>query len=156
LGPAIDNLRQTHIRPQKAKDCVGDVPEKGDRLPMKPFATLQPNATAHPAGHTWYCFRLPERVPLQEVEQTLQLALIVLEGLFSPALIRIDAHCHVDPQDRAIVVDGSNDVGSALVRVFTALLIREFGGNAFEVHRLPPPSRDVQADADRHPQGSVA
>lgn len=36
----------------------------------------------------------------------------------------------------SISVDGSTEVGAALVKVFTRLLVREFGEMAFEVRRV--------------------
>src|SRR5690349_1650792 len=86
---------------------------------------------------TVYRFHIGERVPLDEAEMSLHLAMIALEGLFSPAAVRLDARYHLDGPGRAILVDGSTPLGRSLVRVFTTLLCREFGDECFAVRRIP-------------------
>ncbi len=86
---------------------------------------------------TAYRFRIGDDVPLDEARMSLDLATIVLEGLFSPAAVRLDARYHVNAETRSIVVDASTPVGRALVRVFATLLAREFGDAAFAVRRAP-------------------
>jgi len=90
-----------------------------------------------------YRFEVDGSVPLDEAEMTLQLAMLALEGLYGQAAVRLDGRYHVDEPCRAIVVDGSTEVGTSLVRVFTALLIREFGEDSFSARRSrqQPPSR---------------
>lgn len=83
-----------------------------------------------------YRFEMGKTVPLNEAEQSLHLALIAVQGLFGQARVRMDAAYHVDESRRVIVVDGTTEVGAALVRVFTELLLREFGGTAFRVRRV--------------------
>jgi hypothetical protein len=85
---------------------------------------------------TAYRFHIGDDVPLDEAEMSLQLATIVLEGLFSPAVVRLDARYHVNAETRSIVVDASTPVGQSLVRVFTTLLAREFGDGCFAVRRV--------------------
>lgn len=83
-----------------------------------------------------YRFAFHECVPIAEARMSLDLALITLEGLFSSANVRLDAHYHIDELSCAIVIDGSNEVGAALVKVFTTLLEREFGNDSFRVERV--------------------
>jgi hypothetical protein len=82
-----------------------------------------------------YRFEIDASVPLAEAEMSLQLAMIALEGIYGQAGVRLDARYDVDEAGRALVVDASTDVGAALVRVFTTLMIREFGDDAFNVQR---------------------
>ena len=82
-----------------------------------------------------YRFEFEPAVLLAEAEMSLHLAMIALEGLFGRAGLRLDARYRLDEADRAIAVDGSTQVGESLVRVFAALLIREFGDDCFTVKR---------------------
>jgi hypothetical protein len=56
--------------------------------------------------------------------------------LVGSALIRLDFRYYVDAPHCTIFVDGTSEVGSAVVRVFTNLLIREFGEDSFQVERM--------------------
>jgi hypothetical protein len=108
-----------------------------------------------------YCFVIDASVPLAEAEMSLQLAMIALEGLYGQAGIRLEARYDVDGAGRAIVVDASTDVGAALVRVFTALLIREIGDDSFSVRRgtgprATPPAGSIAAPVEQVPAGAAA
>jgi hypothetical protein len=83
-----------------------------------------------------YRFEFGPTVPTVEAEMSLHLALIAVEGLFGRPAVRLDARYRLLEPERAIAVDCSSPVGAALVRVFTALLIKEFGDNAFDVRRV--------------------
>ena len=96
-----------------------------------------------------YRFEMDKTVPLLEAEQSLHLALIAVQGLFGQARVRMDAAYHVNESRRVIVVDGTTEIGLALVRVFTEFLLREFGGEAFEVRR-------VHQDASKRAKGKAA
>ena len=78
---------------------------------------------------------LPE-VPVKEAEMTLQLATFAAEGLFGPSRIRLNLSYHLDAERQAILIDGTTKEGSSVIRIFTGLLIREFGENSFRVERL--------------------
>jgi len=83
-----------------------------------------------------YRFELERSVPLTEAEMSLHLSLFAVEGLFGQARVRLDAGYHVDERRRAIAVDATTEVGTAVVRVFTSLLLHEFGGDGFRVRRV--------------------
>lgn len=85
-----------------------------------------------------YRFEFERSVPIEEAEMSLHLALFAVEGLFGQARVRLDASYHVDEPRSAIVVDGNTEVGAAVVRVFTSLLLHEFGGDSFSVRRAEP------------------
>ena len=93
-------------------------------------------------------FTLSSDVPLDEAEMTLQLATFAVEGLFGAARVRLEFGYHVDTNRHAILIDGTTEVGSVIVRVFTGLLLREFGEDSFQVERLnsnPTPPQTVAA-----------
>jgi len=83
-----------------------------------------------------YTFR-PE-VPKAEVETSLLLALIAVEGLHGEAQTRLDAGHAIGGLFGVCVIDGSTAVGRDLAKVFTAFLRREFGEDSFRVERLQP------------------
>ena len=72
-------------------------------------------------------------VPLVEAELTLHLATYAVEGLFGEARVRLEVGYHLNDARRSITVDGGTEVGAALVKVFTSLLLREFGEDGFQV-----------------------
>jgi len=94
-----------------------------------------------------YRFELDKTVPLEEAEQSLHLAIIAVQGLFGQARVRLDAGYHLDEPRRVIVVDGTTAVGMSVVRVFTEFLLREFGWDGFEVHRVRTLSTEAEERA---------
>ena len=80
-----------------------------------------------------YRFELSPGVPLMDAELSLHLAMYAVEGLFGEARVRLETSYHVERTQRAIAVDAGTEVGAAIVRVFTRLLGREFGEEAFRV-----------------------
>jgi hypothetical protein len=81
-----------------------------------------------------YTFRA--EVPKAEVEASLLLALIAVEGLHGEAQTRLDAGHAIGGPFGGCVIDGSTAVGRDLAKVFTAFLRREFGEDSFRVERL--------------------
>ncbi len=80
-------------------------------------------------------FAFATAVDLTDVEATLQVAIVAAEGIFGEAQVRMEVSYHLDPDHRAIHIDAGTAAGEAVVRVFTALVIREFGPDAFTVRR---------------------
>jgi hypothetical protein len=74
--------------------------------------------------------------------------MLAVEGLVGSARIRLDVSYYVDEPRRVIIVDGSNEVAGAVVRVFTNLLLREFDEDSFRVERIQP--------RQHQPHGTVA
>ena len=83
-----------------------------------------------------YRFEFDRDVSLIEAEETAQLAGMAVEGLFSTARVLMDFNYHVDEPHRTIFIDGTTEVGDAIVKVFTALALREFGEDAFRIRRI--------------------
>lgn len=90
-------------------------------------------------------FKFGQAVSTAEAEMSLHLATYAVEGLYGEARVRLDSTYCVDEAQRTITVDSSTDVGTALVKVFTRLLIREFGEDGFHVR--PVPNLHVQTQA---------
>jgi len=93
-------------------------------------------------------FSFSSDVPLDEAEMTLQLATFAVEGLFGTTRVRLDFGYHVDADHHMIVVDGSKEVGAAVVQVFAGLLLREFGEDAFRVERVSPPTHQPEPEEE--------
>ena len=75
-------------------------------------------------------------VSLAEAEMSLHLAMFAVEGLIGRARVRLDAEYEIDVIGRAIVVNTNSATGRLIVRVFTALLLREIGEHAFCVQQM--------------------
>jgi len=84
-----------------------------------------------------YRFTFLRGVDLTEAEATLHVAILATEGLFGEARVRMEASYHLDAPRAALLVEGGTAVGDAVVRIFTALLIKEFGADGFAVRRMP-------------------
>jgi len=85
-----------------------------------------------------YRFELKSKARFDESERTLHLAVVAAEGLFGEARVRMEFAYWRDPTRSVLLVDGSNEVGNAIIRIFTGLLIREFGTSEFAVRPVPP------------------
>ena len=83
-------------------------------------------------------------VSLAEAEMSLHLAMFAVEGLIGRVRVRLDAKYHVDTIGHAIVVNTNSATGRTIVRVFTALLLREIGEHAFCVKRMNDHSHSLK------------
>ena len=83
-----------------------------------------------------YRFEFDDSATREEAEMTLHLATYAIEGLYGSAGVRLDVAYDVDEQQHVIHVDAATEVGTALVKVFTSLLLREFGEASFRVRRV--------------------
>ncbi len=74
-------------------------------------------------------------VPADEIESTLLLAVLAVEGLHGTSRVRLDAKYCVDSDKHACAIDADTVVGQDISRIFTGFAIREFGEAAFTVGR---------------------
>jgi hypothetical protein len=90
-----------------------------------------------------YRYTFDEKTSLTEVRDSLMLAVLSAEGIHGRAKVRLDAAFYLDEKKRACVVDAATPVGQTVAQIFTGLLTREFGEDAFTVVRLtsPPETR---------------
>ena len=70
-----------------------------------------------------------------EIESTLLLAVLAVEGLHGASRVRLDAKYCVDADKHACVIDADTIVGQDISRIFTGFAIREFGEETFSVSR---------------------
>ena len=83
-----------------------------------------------------YKYQFREGLDLRDVEDTMLLTFLAAEGLFGEARVRMDGAHEADRENRALTVDAATAVGQFINMVFTVYAIREFGRDAFTVHRL--------------------
>jgi len=91
-----------------------------------------------------YRYTFDEKVPLEDVETSLLLAVMTTESLHGEAQVRLDAAHYLDVSCRACVIDAGTVVGRDINRLFVGFLGREFGADSFKVERvdaLPPTDR---------------
>jgi hypothetical protein len=84
-----------------------------------------------------YRYEFDEKVPTEDVESALLLAIWGCEALHGEAQTRLDAAHYLDPNKRACVVDAGTLVGRDLNRLFVRFVSREFGEDSFRVKRVP-------------------
>lgn len=80
-------------------------------------------------------FEFTSEVSMDEAAMTLDLARYSAEGLVGQARVRLDVMHHKDEAERVIILEGTGEALDAVVRVYTALLTREFGEGAFMVQK---------------------
>jgi hypothetical protein len=84
----------------------------------------------------YYRYTFTKGTSLAEVEDSLFLAVFSAEGLHGRAQVRLDAAYFLDEKRRACVVAAASAVGKTIAQIFTGLLGREFGEDAFTVERV--------------------
>lgn len=75
-------------------------------------------------------------VSKQDVQDSLMLAILAMECLYGSAQARLDLSHEFDPKNRTRMIGACSQVGQYLNRLFTGLLVREFGSNSFRGERL--------------------
>jgi hypothetical protein len=83
-----------------------------------------------------YRFEFRAKVSLRDIEETLLLALTAAEGVHGEARVRLEGGFRLCREHRDLAIDASGEVGRDLARVFTHLLSRQFGEEAFTVARV--------------------
>lgn len=77
---------------------------------------------------------------MDEVQISLRLARVAVEGLFGTARVRLETFSRIDAEGRTIIITERREPGRALVRIFTNFLIREFGDQQFQIEQVRPQS----------------
>ena len=85
---------------------------------------------------TGYRYTLHSRIPMQDAQDSLVLAILTVECLHGSAQTQLDLAHEFDPKRRTCLIDAATQVGRDLNRLFTGYLQREFGPNSFRVERL--------------------
>ena len=77
-----------------------------------------------------------DRVPLEEIESSLLLAVLAAESLHGETDVHLNATHILDLQKRSCVIDASSDAGRSMNKIFAGFLRREFGREHFTVRRV--------------------
>lgn len=85
-----------------------------------------------------YRFTFARAVPMDDVEQALVLALMVVQILHGDAPARLGVGHAFDRKRRVCVVDATTTEGSDLSKLLVGFLAREFGPDAFAVRPTRP------------------
>lgn len=83
-----------------------------------------------------YQYTLGSNVSMQEVQDSLTLAILAIECLHGAAQARLELSHEFDPKQRTCVIDAATRIGRDLNRLFTGFLQREFGADSFSVERV--------------------
>ena len=75
-------------------------------------------------------------VPMHEVEDTLQLALLAAESVHGAEQVALDDPASVDRRGQRVVIDTSTPPGHTTALVFLGYVRREFGSEVVRVKRF--------------------
>jgi hypothetical protein len=96
-----------------------------------------------------YRFRFRPDVPQCDVEASLLLSLMAVEGLHGEAATRLDAAQALSSGAGNCSIDAGTAVGRDLAKIFIGFLRREFGEESFRVERVERPCPTPGAEAAR-------
>ena len=82
-----------------------------------------------------YEYKFGRSISMQSVEETLLLAVIAAEALHGRSSVNLDADFVLSEKRRRCSVNGSNQVGRDIARIFTGLLTAEIGETGFQIER---------------------
>lgn len=85
-----------------------------------------------------YRFKFKGSISAKAIEEALFWAVFNAESVFGKPKVRLDASFLFDKEKHVCVVDKTTEVGQHIAQIFTSLIAREFGEDAFKVERLSP------------------
>lgn len=83
-----------------------------------------------------YRYSFSNKLDIQDIEDSLFLAVFAAECLHGRSRIRLDASFKLEKKKRSCLIDAGTEVGCCIARIFTGFLIREFSEANFRVERL--------------------
>ena len=78
-------------------------------------------------------------VPMGQVSNALFLAAVAAEAIHGRVQVQLNGRFWADPTDQTATIDAGTKVGQTVARVFTELVSRKLGEQAFSVERVPVP-----------------
>ena len=93
-----------------------------------------------------HLFRFRNQDDLSDARLTLRLASVAVQGLYGEAVARLEAQYTVDRGASAIQIDGASEAGQALLRVFTKMLLEEFGDDEFSISVVRTGAKSSEAN----------
>jgi hypothetical protein len=98
----------------------------------------------HPMSEKVYRYSFSNKLDIQDIEDSLLLAVFVAECLHGRSRMRLDASFNLEKKKRSCQIDAGTEVGSCIARIFTGFLIREFSEANFRVERLDDALKDKE------------
>ena len=105
----------------------------------------------HQMSEKVYRYSFSNKLDIQDIEDSLLLAVLATECLHGRSRIRLDASFNLEKKKMSCLIDAGTKVGCCIARIFTGFLTREFSEANFQVERLddalkekesPPSDRD--------------
>ena len=87
-----------------------------------------------------YRYKLGEDISMEDVQESLMLAVLAMECLYGSARARLELSHSLDPIGRVCSINASSEIGRELNCLFVGFLQREFGQDSFTVQQLPAPT----------------
>jgi carbon monoxide dehydrogenase subunit G len=81
-------------------------------------------------------FRFSAGTERETVEAQLAQAIVGAECVFGQARVRISAAYVISDDGTQVAIDASNEVGEHIAQLFTGLMTRQIGEDAFSVERV--------------------
>ena len=81
-------------------------------------------------------YRFKDDLDPQEIEESLLLAVLAVEGIHGRCAVRLAGTFYFDREKHACVIDGSTEIGQHVAGIFTGFLQKQFGDEAFQIERL--------------------
>lgn len=83
-----------------------------------------------------YQYAFVETVSMDDVESTLQLALLSTTSLHGQTTTRLNARFAIDKDQRTCVIEAATPVGIDLNKLFVGYVTAELGQHVFQVRRV--------------------
>ena len=84
----------------------------------------------------FYHFRLDSDIPIEEIEDTLMLALVAVNSLHGLTRVRLDCQFVLDKKRRHVLVDGNTTVGRCFALLLAGYIDYAFGEHRFRFRRI--------------------
>jgi len=88
---------------------------------------------------TCYRYQFAPSLPIDEVKETLHLAIVSTQNLHGEGQVKLDAQITFDAEERRCDIAAGTEVGRDLNQHFVGFLAKEFGQTEFTVKRNEPP-----------------
>ena len=96
---------------------------------------------------TIYHYQIKDGILMDAVKDSLLISIMAVESLFGRSRINLEARFRLEKVNRVCIIDVGTLIGETIARVFTGLLIREFGEQGFKVERMET-SLEVETTAE--------
>lgn len=98
-----------------------------------------------------YRYEFEPEVSVEEIEESLFMAILCCEALHGKASTRLDAGHYFDRDKRSCAIDSTTQVGNDFNRLFVGFALKQFGEDSFSVERVDSPPMPPTAPKHRSP-----